>query len=68
MASIVAGLAVGLPLRQTGHDLLSIAALEGVSLLVVVGVSLLQKKKFDLDALRREAGELEQIPVLEGAR
>ncbi len=68
VASIVAGLAVGLPLRQSGHDLLAIAALEGVSLLVVVGVSLLQKKKFDLDALRREAGEPEQIPVLEGAR
>jgi len=68
VASIIAGLAVGLPLRQAGgHDLLSIAALEGVSLAVVVGVSLLQNRKFDLDALRREAGELEQIPVLEGA-
>lgn len=67
IASILAGLAVGLPLRQTGHDLLSIVALEGVSLLVVFGVSLLQKKPFDLDALRRQAGELEQIPVLEGA-
>lgn len=67
VTSIVAGLAVGLPLRQTGHDLLSIAALEGVSLAVAVGVSLLQKKEFDLDALRREAAELDPAPVLEGA-
>jgi Na+/proline symporter len=73
VASIVLGIAVGLPLRQTGHDLLSIVALEGVSLAVVVGVSLLERKQFDFAALRREAGTLEQGPVshrhvLEGAR
>jgi len=73
VASIVLGIAVGLPLRQSGHDLLSIVALEGVSLAVVVGVSLLEGKRFDFDALRRDAGALEQVPgapdaVLEGAR
>jgi Na+/proline symporter len=68
IGSIVAGLAVGLPLRQTGHDLWSIVALEGVSLAVVVGVSLLERKPFDFDSLRRDAGELEQDLVLEGAR
>lgn len=68
VASIVLGIAVGLPLRQTGHDLLSIVALEGVSLAVAVGVSLLERKRFDFESLRREAGELERTPVLEGAK
>jgi Na+/proline symporter len=68
IASIVAGLAVGLPLRQSGYDLWSIVALEGISLAVAVGVSLLERKTFDFDGLRRESGELEQqVPVLEGA-
>lgn len=64
VASIVLGVAVGLPLRQTGHDLLSIVALEGVSLAVAVGVSLLERKQFDFDALRRDTGELEQTPAV----
>lgn len=73
VASMVLGIAVGLPLRQTGHDLLSIVALEGVSLAVAVGVSLLERKQFDFGALRQESGALEQGDVaprhvLEGAR
>lgn len=63
VASIVLGVAVGLPLRQTGHDLLSIVALEGVSLAVAVGVSLLERKPFDFAALRTNEGRLEPTPA-----
>jgi len=57
----------------TAADMLRVVPVEPGQTVVVhgasgaVGVSLLQNRKFDLDALRREAGELEQIPVLEGA-
>jgi Na+/proline symporter len=61
VASIVLGIAVGLPLRQTGHDLLSITALEVVSLVVAVGVSLLERKQFDFEQLRRSSGGNESL-------
>ena len=61
VASIVLGVGIGLPLRQTGHDLLSIAALEGVSLVVAVGVSLLERHRFDYTSLHQDAGELETV-------
>jgi urea-proton symporter len=59
VASIVLGVAVGLPIRQAGHELWGIVALETVSLLVAVGLSLLRKERFDYASLRRTAGELE---------
>ncbi len=61
VASIVLGVGVGLPLRQTGHDLLSIVALEGVSLAAAIGVSLLERQRFDYATLRKNAGELETV-------
>jgi urea-proton symporter len=67
VASIVLGVGVGLPLRQTGHDLLSIAALEGVSLAVALGVSLAERQRFDYATLRRDTGELEAAAVPERA-
>jgi Na+/proline symporter len=66
VASIVLGVAVGLPLRQSGFSLLSIVALEGVSLVVAVGVSLLSSERFDFSTLDRGTGELEEttdVPV-----
>lgn len=59
VASIVLGIAVGLPIRQSGHELAGIIALEGVSLLTVVGLSLLSKDRFDYSTLHRDTGELE---------
>jgi Na+/proline symporter len=59
IASIVLGLGAGLPLRQTGHSLASIVALEGVSLAVAVAVSLLSRERFDYSSLNRDSGELE---------
>jgi hypothetical protein len=55
----VLGIAVGLPIRQSGHELAGIIALEGVSLLTVVGLSLLSKDRFDYSTLHRDTGELE---------
>jgi len=66
VASIILGVAVGLPIRQVGHDLLAIVALEGVSLAVAIGVSLTQRRSFDYAALRNEAAELE-VSVTESA-
>jgi urea-proton symporter len=63
VASIVLGVGIGLPLRQTGHDLLSIVALEGVSLAVAVGVSLAERKRFDYATLHKDTGELETVPA-----
>jgi Na+/proline symporter len=60
VASIVLGVTVGLPLRQSGFSLLSIVALEGVSLVVAVGVSLLSSERFDFSTLDRGTGELEE--------
>jgi Na+/proline symporter len=59
VASIVGGLAVGLPLRESVGELEGIIALEGVSLVLAVGISLLQRREFDYGGLRRRHGELE---------
>jgi Na+/proline symporter len=61
--SIVLGVSVGLPIRQAGYDLWGIVALEAVSLLVAVGLSLLRKERFDYTSLRRDVGELEAVPA-----
>ena len=71
VASILLGLAVGLPLRQTGHDLLSIALLEGVSLAVAIGGSLLERHRFDYAELRGRSQRLQaeepDVVLAEGA-
>lgn len=69
VASIVLGVAVGLPLRETGHSLLSIVALEGVSGLVAVVVSLLGRREpFDYSALQQRSAALEEQAVSVGVR
>lgn len=62
VSSLVLSVAVGLPLRQLGHELAGIIALEAVSLVVAVGVSLLRRERFDYASLDRSAGELETKP------
>jgi Na+/proline symporter len=58
VASIVLGLAAGLPIRQSGNQLLGIIVLEGVSLLVAVAFSLLGKERFDYAKLSQSAAHL----------
>jgi Na+/proline symporter len=74
VASLVLAIAAGLPVRQTVGELEGIIVLEAVSLVVAVGLSLLQRKEFDFASLRRKGGELEQTrasydlgPVAPGA-
>lgn len=64
-ASLVLAVAAGLPLRQTGHELAGIITLEAVSLVVAVGLSLLERKRFDYRTLARAEGELELVQRLD---
>jgi Na+/proline symporter len=63
VASLVLSIAVGLPLRQSGHELAGIVALEFVSIVVAVGLSLLRKERFDYASLERTTGALERTEV-----
>lgn len=60
VASIVLGIGVGLPIRESGNEFAGIIALEAVSLLVAVGVSLISGKRFDYASLGSQGGDLEQ--------
>jgi Na+/proline symporter len=53
VASLVLAIAVGYPVRETIGELQGIIALEAVSLVVAVGISLLSKQKFDFATLHR---------------
>jgi urea-proton symporter len=61
VASLVGGLAVGLPLRESVGELEGIIGLEGTSLVLAIGISLLARQRFDYGRLRRERGELETV-------
>ena len=63
VASLVLAIAVGYPVRQTIGDLQGIIALEAVSLVVAVGISLLSKQKFDFATLRRRDALAESPPA-----
>jgi general stress protein CsbA len=62
VASLVLAIAVGLPIRQTVGELEGIIALEAVSLVVAVGVSLLERTRFDFSSLAGKADPLERRP------
>jgi Na+/proline symporter len=51
VASLVLAIAVGYPVRETVGELQGIIALEAVSLVVAVGISLLSRQKFDFATL-----------------
>jgi Na+/proline symporter len=53
VTSLVLAVAVGYPVRQTVGELPGIVALEAISLLAAVGVSLLSRQSFDFTTLRR---------------
>lgn len=60
VASLVLAIAVGYPIRETVGELEGIVALEAVSAIVAVGVSLVQRQRFDYGALAGRAGALER--------
>jgi urea-proton symporter len=64
-ASLILAVGAGLPLRQTGHELAGIITLEAVSLVVAVGLSLLERGRFDYTSLARSEGELEVVHRLD---
>jgi Na+/proline symporter len=61
VASLVGGLAVGLPLRESIGELEGIIGLEGTSLVLAVGISLVQNQRFDYATLHRARGQLETV-------
>lgn len=63
VVSLVSAIAVGVPLRQTVGELWGIVALEGLSLLAAVGISLLSRSSFDFSTLRRTRSELVAAPA-----
>lgn len=67
-ASLILAVAVGLPIRASVGELEGIIALEATSLVVAVGVSLLQRERFDFARLRRESGQLETHVLTHGHR
>src|SRR5689334_2278195 len=53
VTSLVLAIAIGYPIRQYVGELQGIVALEAVSLIAAVGISLLSKRSFDFTTLRR---------------
>jgi Na+/proline symporter len=62
VASLVLAVAVGYPVRETVGELQGIIALEAVSLVVAVGISLLSRQKFDFATLHRRDALAESPP------
>jgi len=54
IASVLLAVAIGVPIRETVSELWGLVALLGVSLLVSVTASLLQRERFDYRRLRRQ--------------
>lgn len=59
VSSLVLAIGVGYPIREAVGELEGIVALESVSLIVAVGVSLLQRRRFDFSTLTAKAGALD---------
>jgi len=64
VASLLLAIAVGYPVRQAFGELPGIVTLELVSLVVAVGISLLQNQTFDYSMLRKRTEVLSEGPVL----
>lgn len=54
VASLVLAIAIGYPVRETVGELQGIIALEAISLIAAVGISLLSRHSFDFATLRRQ--------------
>jgi Na+/proline symporter len=65
VSSLVLAIAVGFPLRQTVGELEGIIALEAVSLVVAVGVSLLSRERFDFGSLAARPATLRSEPAID---
>jgi urea-proton symporter len=62
VASLLLAVAVGYPVRETVGELQGIIALEAVSLVVSVGISLVSRQKFDFATLHRRDALAEGPP------
>ena len=71
VASLVLAIAIGYPVRETVGELQGIIALEAVSLIAAVGISLVSRHSFDFATLRRRdqvLAEDQQAPELDPVR